>query len=467
MASWKDPVRVATTGANILLNGTQIIDGIGVAVGDRVLVKDQANASENGIYVVASGQWARASDANTDALMEPQMMVRVSEGALNGSDAAIVGGTAWLLANSAPITLGSTTLYFVLSDLLKQDRFGQFWRFQGSAIADGDIFVIANSLQDGQSNNPQAYLAASLAGYGGICTGVHGRNGAGSSVPPALGSGVYGDSDNGFGVFGSSAAADAVHGESQNGVGVYGGSVTADAIQGRSQSSQHAGVSGANSGGGFGVWGNSDAVVGVYGGSVTADAIQGRSQSSQHAGVSGANSGGGFGVWASSNSTGLYAQGIPAGYFNGDVLVTGDLVLVNQSGDVAEDFDVEANALNLDPGTVLIINEKGNMCASEAPYDTRVAGVAAGAGNLKPAVLLQRVPSQKPRLPIALVGKAICKVDATFGEIIAGDLLTTSGTPGHAMKAADRSRAVGAIIGKALASLDAGIGLIPILVSSR
>jgi hypothetical protein len=147
--------------------------------------------------------------------------------------------------------------------------------------------------------------------------------------------------------------------------------------------------------------------------------------------------------------------------------VTGDVVLINSGGDVAEDFDVEAEPLSTEPGTVLIIHENGNLRASSAPYDTRVAGVVAGAGTLKPAVVLQRIPSQKQRSPIALVGKVFCKVDATFGGIVAGDLLTTSTTPGHAMKASDRSRALGAIVGKALAGLDTGLGLIPILVSPR
>jgi len=95
------------------------------------------------------------------------------------------------------------------------------------------------------------------------------------------------------------------------------------------------------------------------------------------------------------------------------------------------------------------------------------AGVVAGAGTLKPAVVLQRIPSKTPRSPIALVGKVFCKVDATFGAIVAGDLLTTSTTPGHAMKASDKLRAFGAVVGKALAGLDAGTGLIPILVSPR
>jgi hypothetical protein len=66
---------------------------------------------------------------------------------------------------------------------------------------------------------------------------------------------------------------------------------------------------------------------------------------------------------------------------------------------------------------------------------------------------------------VALIGKVYCKVDADSGAIAVGDLLTTAATPGHAMKAADPARAFGAVIGKALAPLAKGCGLIPILVA--
>jgi hypothetical protein len=254
-------------------------------------------------------------------------------------------------------------------------------------------------------------------------------------------------------------------------------------VHGISRRSTGSGVYGENSGGGFGisgstnsagpsiqgdpnvvaaVWGNNSGTgAGVKGTSSNGDGVLGYSGAPNRAGVTAINESNGPSSW------GLWAFGTPAGYFQGDVLVTGDLILVNEGGDVAEDFDVEAAPLNAEPGTVLVIHENGNLCASDVPYDTRVAGVVAGAGTLTPAVVLQRVPSRKHRSPIALVGKVFCKVDATFGEVVAGDLLTTSSTPGHAMKASDKSRALGAIVGKALAGLGAGPGLIPILVSPR
>ena len=64
-----------------------------------------------------------------------------------------------------------------------------------------------------------------------------------------------------------------------------------------------------------------------------------------------------------------------------------------------------------------------------------------------------------------MLGKVYCKADAQYGAIEVGDLLTTSPTPGHAMKADDFSRAFGAVIGKALRSLKTGQNLIPILVA--
>jgi hypothetical protein len=80
-------------------------------------------------------------------------------------------------------------------------------------------------------------------------------------------------------------------------------------------------------------------------------------------------------------------------------------------------------------------------------------------------VLDKRDRDDEGRATIALVGKVYCKVDADEAPISVGDLLTTSPTCGHAMKAADPMKAFGAVIGKALAGLDEGCGLIPILVT--
>jgi hypothetical protein len=65
------------------------------------------------------------------------------------------------------------------------------------------------------------------------------------------------------------------------------------------------------------------------------------------------------------------------------------------------------------------------------------------------------------------LGKAFCLVDSAHGPIRAGDLLVTSSTPGHAMRASDPSRALGTALGKALRDFDGGRGLIPVLVTLR
>lgn len=100
----KNSVRVATTGA-IALSGAQSIDGVAVVVGDRVLVKNQATGSQNGIYLVANGAWARAADADASLEVTPGMHVPVEVGAANGD-------SVWQLVTDAPITIGTTALVF-------------------------------------------------------------------------------------------------------------------------------------------------------------------------------------------------------------------------------------------------------------------------------------------------------------------------------------------------------------------
>lgn len=239
-------------------------------------------------------------------------------------------------------------------------------------------------------------------------------------------------------------------------------------VQGRSSSG--VGVRGISSFG-VAVRGDSDSFHGVFGRSLKHDGIHGRSAAPDHAGVSAVNETSGFGLFAES-------QGGPAGHFEGNVEVTGDLsvqglykgniqcagdiILLNQ--DLSEDFEIVSEQ-RPDPGTVMVIDAQGNLSESDRPYDKRVAGVVAGGGGFKPAIVLGRQASAQQRLPIALVGKVSCKVDASYAPIRVGDLLTTSGTPGHAMRVADAIEAFGTVIGKAMEPLGKGTGLIPILVA--
>jgi hypothetical protein len=101
--SWKQSVVAATT-ANITLSGTQTIDGVAVVAGDRVLIKDQTTASDNGIYIAASGSWTRALD--NDSGSEIASTTVLSEGG------TLNGGTQWNCSNTT-ITLGTTAITFV------------------------------------------------------------------------------------------------------------------------------------------------------------------------------------------------------------------------------------------------------------------------------------------------------------------------------------------------------------------
>jgi hypothetical protein len=139
----------------------------------------------------------------------------------------------------------------------------------------------------------------------------------------------------------------------------------------------------------------------------------------------------------------------------------GDIVL--QNADCAEEFDL-APGVEIEPATVMVIDEHGLLTPSTRPYDHAVAGVASGGGGERPGIVFGHRPAEGRRLPIALVGRVQCRVDAEVASIAVGDLLTTSATVGHAMKATDPQRAFGAVLGKAMAPLVSGRGTIPILV---
>ncbi len=148
--------------------------------------------------------------------------------------------------------------------------------------------------------------------------------------------------------------------------------------------------------------------------------------------------------------------------FQGDVEVAGDIRLLN--ADCAEDFDI-CETEEVEAGTVMVLGEEGVLYPSQHAYDKRVAGVVSGAGKYKPGIVLDKQETGNLRKPIALLGKVYCKVDAGFGDIEIGDLLTTSPTPGHAMKVTDPLKAFGTVIGKALRPFTDGKGLVPILIA--
>lgn len=104
--SVKQPARLATTG-NITLSAPQTIDGVSAIAGDRILVKDQVDATKNGIYLVAAGAWTRTTDANTGGLLVTNSYVFVTAGSTNFS-------TGWIMTTPNPITIGSSNIVWAL-----------------------------------------------------------------------------------------------------------------------------------------------------------------------------------------------------------------------------------------------------------------------------------------------------------------------------------------------------------------
>lgn len=135
-------------------------------------------------------------------------------------------------------------------------------------------------------------------------------------------------------------------------------------------------------------------------------------------------------------------------------------------GDFAESVDVIGNRKHYEPGDVLVADPAtpGSFLKSAKPYSTLVAGIYA----TKPGMVGHRFTDPKKlknEIPMAMVGIVPTKVSAGNGPIQAGDLLVTSSMVGYAMKGTDRERLTGAVVGKALGNLNAGTGVIEVLVS--
>lgn len=166
------------------------------------------------------------------------------------------------------------------------------------------------------------------------------------------------------------------------------------------------------------------------------------------------------------NSAGTQTIKLDGDYYGaGLVYVRGNIVLVSPSTgdpvlemgeglDYAEGFNV-SDVEHVCPGAVVVIDpdNPGKLTMSRRSYDRRVAGIVAGAKGMGSGV---RLGTHQFDLDVALAGRVYCNVDATEEGVEPGDLLTTSSTPGYAMKVSDYTRAQGAILGKAMERLQKG-----------
>jgi len=254
-----------------------------------------------------------------------------------------------------------------------------------------------------------------------------------------------------YGVVGASRSPDGYGGYFYNnggGVGLWGKSSESsggDGVQGESYSVTGRGVFARNYASGVALAGYSDSAPGAGHFYPTLYLVQ-------------ANSGGDFVVGASSYWGTRYwrVDRTGRGYFNGGTQASG--------ADFAEQVAVEGREADYEPGDVLVISAEADrtVALSSEPFATAVIGVY----STRPAMLAGAPDTDDPLagIPVAITGIVPCKVSAENGPIQRGDLLVTSSTPGHAMRAGD-DPPPGSVLGKAMQPLESGTGSIVILVT--
>ncbi|HEV2350283.1 MAG TPA: hypothetical protein VG028_10610 [Terriglobia bacterium] len=152
-------------------------------------------------------------------------------------------------------------------------------------------------------------------------------------------------------------------------------------------------------------------------------------------------------------------DGTGKGFFDGGTQTGG--------ADFAESVAVLGKHSQYEPGDLLVIDSTGHrrLTLANKPYSTKVAGIY----STKPGVLATPHAMDNSKLkeevPLAVVGIVPCKVTTQNGPIQVGDLLVSSSLPGYAMKGRNRSRMLGAVVGKALEPLEKGKGVIQVLVT--
>lgn len=142
-------------------------------------------------------------------------------------------------------------------------------------------------------------------------------------------------------------------------------------------------------------------------------------------------------------------------------------ITIEGGADLAEPFKITSRSDEVPQGAVVVIDDQnpGHLKVSDQAYDTRVAGVVSGANGISPGIQMQQQGILEGGKNVALTGRVYVQADAAYGAIRPGDFLTTSTTPGYAMKVTDHAKAEGAILGKAMTGLSAGKGMVLVLVT--
>ena len=179
----KSSCRVATT-ANITLSGLQTIDGVVLSAGDRVLVKNQTNGAQNGIYTAASGAWSRAADFDTAEDASGGAFTFIDEGTLNAN-------AGYVLTTPSPIVIDTTALVFIQFSGAGQIIAGGGLTKNGNqldvATMDAGRIVILSDGIDLATTGVAAstYKSVTVDGYGRVTAGTNPTTLAGYGITDA------------------------------------------------------------------------------------------------------------------------------------------------------------------------------------------------------------------------------------------------------------------------------------------
>jgi phage-related tail fiber protein len=164
----KQSCRAATT-ANITLSGLQTVDGIVLVASDRVLVKNQSTASQNGIYLVAPGAWTRATDFDAASDLTDGAFTFIEEGTVNAD-------SGWVLTTDGAIVVGTTSLTFAQFSGAGQITAGDGLSKSGNtlSVATGGITsgMIANGSIVNEDISNSAAIALSKLATGALPSGI-------------------------------------------------------------------------------------------------------------------------------------------------------------------------------------------------------------------------------------------------------------------------------------------------------
>ena len=134
--------------------------------------------------------------------------------------------------------------------------------------------------------------------------------------------------------------------------------------------------------------------------------------------------------------------------------------------DLSEYFDVRSSA-SIEPGMLVsIAGEDGRLSITNEKRDKKVVGIISGANGIETGLMMgQKGSIADGDTPIALTGRTYVYANTENGAIEPGDFLTSSSTPGYAMKVKKHRKAKGAIVGKAMTSLKEGSGFVLVLIN--